>query len=120
MSYVAKNLDNLARGDDWALKFTITDSTNTPIDITGNTYWMTLKENRDDPDPGVAQANVVAIAPDSINGIVFITFDSANTYSIEPGNYFYDLQEVDLIGNVYTLLLGRVKIVKDITRNTTL
>ena len=119
MSFVYKNLEAFARGDDWTVRFSFTDENNNPIDITGNTYWMTLKVNKDDPDPGVAQVAFVASGANALAGIIFMSFESAVTNTLTPGTYHYDLQEVDSVDNVYTLLIGKVKVVKDITRSTT-
>jgi len=98
----------------------MTDENDNPIDINGYTYWMTLKTNANDPDPGIAQVNQVASGTDATNGIVTLAFEASVTDNITPGTYNYDLQEVDDLGNVYTLLIGKVKVVKDITRSTIL
>ena len=45
MAYTQKNLSSFARGDTWTLKFTIKDSDGNAVDITGNSYWMTLKSS---------------------------------------------------------------------------
>jgi len=118
MAYKQLNLKPFARGDDWTIKYTMTDESGTPIDITGNTYWVTLKANRTDSDPGAAQVSVVASGTNATNGIVIVAISSTVTATITPGTYFYDLQEVDTLGNVYTLLLGRVKVERDITIST--
>ena len=76
MSYTARDLSNLVRGDDWTIKLVV-NSSGSALNITGYTYWFTLKSNVDDVDPG-------------------------------------DLQGA---GNVQTLLIGKVKVVKDITRS---
>ena len=118
MAFKQQNLQSFARGDDWAVQYTILDENDVPIDISGNVYWVTLKENRTDADPGAAQVNITASGADALNGIITVAFDSAVTATLTPGTYFYDLQEVDQIGNVYTLLIGRVKVARDITIST--
>ena len=40
------------------------------------------------------------------------------TEALSPGTYNYDLQEVDSSSNITTLLIGKVKVVRDITRTT--
>lgn len=119
MSFKSLNLQSFARGDDWAVQYTMLDAdTGLPIDITGNVYWLTLKENKTDADPGVAQVSVQASGQDASNGIITVAVEAAVTSNLTPGTYYYDLQEVDQIGNVYTLLIGRVKVVTDITIST--
>jgi hypothetical protein len=118
MAFKSLNLRSFARGDDWTVQYTFKDTEGNPIDITGNTYWVTLKTAKDDADQGAAQVNITASGPDAINGIVIVAFDSSITTNLTPGTYYYDLQEVDLSGNVYTILLGKVRVVSDITRST--
>ena len=121
MSYTQRDLSPLVRGDDWSIKLTLT-SGGSALDITGYTFWFTLKDNIDEVDPGDLQ---VSITPDitgspslASQGIVFITATSTQTNSITPKTYNYDVQQVDGSGNVQTLLIGKVKVVKDVTRST--
>jgi len=109
------DLCDLVRGDDWTIKMIIKDEDNVPIDVTNNLYWFTVKQNKDDLDPGLAQTYVTADGENSTNGVVFIRMQDTITRSIEPGRYYYDIQEIDGLGNVFTLLLGRVRVVQDIT-----
>ena len=121
MSFRTKDLTSFARGDTWTLKFTITDTNSQPIDITGLTFWLTLKQNADDPDPGDAQVSTVAGSPDSNQGIVYVTFPASVTNGLAVGTYNYDLQQVDSSvspAQINTLLIGKVKVAKDITRTT--
>jgi hypothetical protein len=117
MSYTAKDLDPLVRGDDWSLKLNITSS-NSPVDITGYTYTWTLKDNVDDPDPGALQVTLVASGSSAAIGEVILSATAAVTTNITPQTYTYDVQQVNTTGVVQTLLLGKVKVVKDITRTT--
>jgi len=119
MALTRRDLSEFARGDDWTIKFTLRDSQNQVLDITGYSYWMTLKSNADDADPGDAQIGPVSAgSPDAVNGIIYMTFPKAQTDTLVPGTYNYDLQQVDGSGNVHTILLGKVKVAKDITRST--
>lgn len=118
MSFKQHTLCDLVRGDDWAIQLTIKDENDAVIDITNNVYWMTLKTDKTDADPGVIQTSVTATGANATNGIIVITFTDTATAAVSPGRYYYDVQEVDTGGNVYTLLLGRVKVVADITLAT--
>lgn len=119
MSFTAKDLQPLVRGDDWNLKLTLTSESN-PVDITGYGYYFTLKENIDNIDADAAlQISITAALPDSALGIVTISATNAETNNlIANKTYFYDIQQTDTGGNVQTLLIGKVKIVKDVTRTT--
>lgn len=117
MSYTAKDLDPLVRGDDWTIKLTIT-SGNSPVDITGYTYYMTLKSDIDAADPGDIQVTASSTGSDATSGILYINFTNVQTDSLTPQNYYYDIQQKDDTGAIQTLFIGKVKVVKDITRTT--
>lgn len=119
MAFTRRDLNEFARGDDWTVKFTLTDAQGAILDITGYSYWMTLKASAADADPGNAQIGPIAAgSPDAVNGIIYMTFPRATTDTLTPGSYHYDLQQVDDQGNVQTLLLGKVQVARDITRST--
>lgn len=115
MSYTARDLDPLVRGDDWSLKLNITSS-GSPVDITGYTYTWTLKDNVDDADPGALQVTTTPSGSAAALGQVILTASAATTTNIIPQTYTYDVQQVNTTGVVQTLLIGKVKVVKDITR----
>ena len=118
MAFTAKDLDPLVRGDDWSLKLTITSSGNA-VDINGYTYYWTLKENVDDSDSAAAvQVTISPTGASASAGEVTLTASAATTTQITPQTYNYDVQQVNDSGVVQTLLLGKVKVVKDITRTT--
>lgn len=120
MGFQRKDLNPFARGDDWTLKFTITDANDAPINITGYTFWFTMKLDPDAADPGDAQVTATSGSPDAANGILYVTVPKAITNSLVPGTYSYDLQQKDTLNNIETLLLGKVKVAKDITRTFTI
>jgi hypothetical protein len=115
VAFQTQTLAPFARGDDWTVKFVIKDKNGLPIDVTGYTFWMTLKADPDAQDPGDAQRSITPVDQDAAAGIIYITFSAAMTEQLVPANYYYDLQQIDLSGNVTTLLLGRVRVVRDIT-----
>jgi hypothetical protein len=118
MSYTAKDLSPLVRGDDWSIKLTITENS-APVVITGYTYWLTLKTDIDSSDPGQLQISTVATSPNSASGIVYLNVPHAST-NITPQTYNYDVQQVDTSSPtiIKTILLGKVKVVKDVTRTS--
>ena len=120
MSFTARDLAPLVRGDDWTIKLTVSDS-GSPLDITGYTYWFTLKDNIDDADPGALQVSVtpsvVGSPTEASQGIVYITANKTATDTVTPATYNYDVQQIDNSGKVQTLLIGKVKVVKDVTRS---
>ena len=83
MSYTQRDLSPLVRGDDWTLKLVLT-SDGSVLDITGYTFWFTLKENVDDADPGALQ---VTATPDTSGnpteasqGIIYIKASKTEHY----------------------------------------
>ena len=121
MSYTSRDLSPLVRGDDWTIKLLLT-SDGSALNITGNTYWLTLKENIDDADPAALQVTAtpdVSTSPtEASQGIIYIKASRTVTNTLAAKTYNYDVQQVDSSGNVQTLLIGKVKVVKDITRST--
>jgi hypothetical protein len=121
MSYIQKDLPNQVRGDTWIFKFYIQTSAGAPENITGYDYWFTLKTSPDDTD----QNAVIQVGPavmgviDAVAGLVTITVTPDITEDVIPGSYFYDLQEINASNKVSTLLLGKVKVVKDVTLAST-
>ena len=118
MSYTARDLNPLVRGDDWSIKLTITENS-AVVNITGYTYKFTLKSDIDSADPGQLQITTVATSPDSNTGIVYINAPHTST-NITPQTYNYDIQQVDTSSPtvVKTILLGKVKVVRDVTRTS--
>lgn len=117
MAFTQKDLSSFVRGDDWAIKLTVT-SNNNILNITGYTYWLTLKVNMDDLDANAAlQVQIVPESADAVQGVVIIKAPAAQTSLLEPISYFYDIQQVDTNGEVQTLMIGKVKVIKDVTRS---
>jgi hypothetical protein len=118
-TFLSMELPAFPRGDDWINTFYIKDDLGQPVDITGYTYWMTLKSDPNDPDPGAGQQVIFPTAPDSQEGILTIAFSPEITNELGPGTYNFDIQQMDTAGLVKTLVIGRVRVVVDITRTTT-
>ena len=118
MSYIQQDLTPQARGDTWNLRFIIQDVSSTPIDITGNQYWITLKSSVDllDEQAELQIGPIVAAVPDSTSGILSIVIPGGATNALEPKTYNYDVQEVTSTGTVSTLLIGKIRVKADITR----
>ena len=118
MSYKALDLPDQVRGDTWKFSFLIKDTNNAAIDITGLQYWFTVKEKLNDTNDANAAIQVgpfIADPVDALSGKLDLIVSPAQTEGLKTQTYYYDLQEVDATSNVSTLLLGRVKVVKDVT-----
>jgi hypothetical protein len=117
MSYTSKDLSPLVRGDDWTIKLVIT-SNGAPVNITGYSFWFTLKVDIDSADPGNLQVTASSTGSNATSGILYINVNRTLTANLVPQTYNYDVQQIDTGNKVQTLLIGKVKVVKDITRST--
>jgi hypothetical protein len=112
MAFTAYNFPNQVRGDTWLFEITIRDENNVNLDVSTNVYYLTLKSNIDQPDEQAA----LQLGPitGGANGVVTVQATPAQT-NIDVGTYNYDFQEVTSDDKINTLLIGKVKVVKDVT-----
>ncbi len=94
--------------------FTLVGNTETPIDITGDTFLMDLKISR---DPGAATILTFELGAGLTiqNTNELVISKSAVEMTIEARNYVYDLQRTQSNGVVSTEMTGTFKVVSDIT-----
>lgn len=77
--------------------------TREPIDITGYTFTLTVKKNKKSSEISYQYVKVAEEEDGSRNGQVPIVIDTNN---LEPGEYYYDITFVDLIGSITTFMIG--------------
>ena len=112
-----QDLNDFVRGDTWTQKLTLLNEGN-PVDITGDEFWITLKLNPEAADlDSDAQQQLAASGDDASNGIVYLTLEAADTENLLPSRYYYDIQR-KTSNKVQTLVYGRVRVIRDITRDT--
>ena len=104
--------------DDISLLLVRQDGDGAAVDITGYTYFFTMKTLRDDTDADALIQKVVTAHTDPTNGKTTISIDAADTASIAPGAYFYDIQEKDTSGNIMTWTSDTFQLEQDITVTT--
>jgi hypothetical protein len=109
----AQDLNDFVRGDTWTQKVTIMNE-GTPVDITGDEFWLTMKLNPESDYPD-AQRQVTAGGADALAGIVYLTIDAVDTTQLTPSRYYFDIQR-KTSNKIQTLLYGRVRVIRDITR----
>lgn len=95
--------------------FSLTDSAGDAIDITGYTFYFTIKENKSDTYANALLAKTYTNTVDPETGIITITLTASDT-NITPGDYFYDI-EYKVATEVFTLQDGQVTILQDISDN---
>jgi hypothetical protein len=112
------------RGDTKDISIRLRDSSGNNLDVTGYTALMTLNTVKD-PNPETSPERGVQIfqtsgAPNSpgTDGVIRFDFNSfGGSPYVSPGNYFYDVQITDVAGEIFTPLIGKFKVVQDITKN---
>ena len=79
------------RGDDLSFNLVFTDEDESPIDITSWTVFLTIKNNKNDPDAkAVLQKDFTDFSSPAL-GIAPIIVSNTETNNF-VGGYFYDLQ----------------------------
>jgi hypothetical protein len=113
-----KSLD-VVRGDDKYYIINITDGAGLPIDITGWTVFLTIKEDTAVPDEEAIISKTITDHMDPTNGKSKIHL--ANTETNHVGTYYYDIQIKKPSGGVddiFTVLSGEIEFKQDVTQRT--
>ncbi len=119
---VKKNLTKAIIGDNLSIPLRFQEDGN-PIDITGRTFYLTLKLNPA-VDDSEADAQFMVVAPAtqaSIDGEVILSLSAAQTESLLATSYNYDVQMITPIpgsdDEVKTIVYGRITFIQQITRS---
>lgn len=104
-------------GDDEAFVITRKDADGNLKDITGWTFWMTVKKTSAVPDSEAAVQKKVTSHTDPTNGETEITLTAADTADLS-GSYQYDMQYKTSGGDVKTFMIGTIHVDDDITEDT--
>lgn len=102
----------MVRGDTLALGINITDEEGQPLNV--DSAYFSCKKNYD--EPYVFQKALNDGITKSSDGNYVVRVAPADTASLDAGLYFYDLQ-VGKDGDVFTLLIGSLNIMHDVTTN---
>lgn len=113
------NLPPLVRGDTVPIEINITDVNGSPVNITGDLIFFTLKTDRTQSDAQAALTLkfTVPTGPYAVAGNVVITLKSTDTAALAAGKYYYDIQWVKA-GTppiVKTIFMGTVVVLLDST-----
>lgn len=112
MAAPAKQDLTFTRGDTETIQVTMTTDDGTPIDITGRTYASQLRTT---PDIAAISATASCTITDAANGVMTVIFTPAQTSPLDPGYYYWDLQE-NASGTITTVMSGTVTVLADVTR----
>lgn len=105
----------IIRGDDYSHVVTLatrSGNTVTPINITGRTYTAQLRKAKSQVSP---DATFTCLVTNAAGGEVTVTMAHAITAALDPGCYFWDLQQ-NAGGILNTILAGKADVVTDSTR----
>jgi len=105
------------RGDDLAIQLTFQDTNKAPINITGWTIFMTIKNTKDDSDEDALVEFTSSTIPDPALGIFWIRISNTETVQL-TGSYWYDIQVKKLDGTIQTVTGGNINFERDVTRRT--
>ena len=108
----------LIRGDSRDIGVTFKDKDGTPINLTGGAVFFTVSRNQNpqNDDDALILKNVSSHAdPESGRTVIKLTPEDTD---IKPGSFWYDVQLVDVEGNVLSKEKAQITVVSDITRRT--
>lgn len=104
------------QGSVWSVVLVYTDSNNTPVNLTGYTAAMQLRQNynSETADLTLTTANG-GISIVGATGTITITATAVQTGALDPGFYVYDL-ELTSGSNVSRLIQGQLTVAEQVTR----
>jgi hypothetical protein len=105
---------NAVRGDTFTLPIQIKNN-GIPMDISGWTFFFTMKNKINDSDANAVLKRDIVIHVDANQGRTQLVLSATDTANF-VGSYVYDFQFRDINGNVGTFLLGTMNFVKDVSR----
>lgn len=104
------------QGSDWYLTLQYKDSTGTPINLTGYTAAMQLREYYGSTDAELTLTSSSGITITAATGTLAIHATAVQTAAIPAGKYVYDL-EIKSASNIVTRLVqGQIIVSAEATR----
>lgn len=113
--------------DDRTLSVSVNTDAGAPVDLTDAKMWFTVKQRSTDPDDqaliqkrtanaGGSDAQVKVITPATGKAEIYIV--PADTLSMNPGTYIYDIQVTLASGKTYTITRDKITFKEDVTKAT--
>ncbi len=84
-------------------------------DITGWTFYFTVKLNMLDTDANTKISKDITIHEDAIHGKTIIELSTSDT-DLDTGSYYYDIKYKDDEANVGIMISGRITIAEPVTQ----
>jgi len=112
------NISDFYRGDTLKYNLVITDKDSNPVDLTGSTIWLTMKSDPSVDDTSAEIQQSVSTHTDASNGKTTVVVPNTTTDTLTPSStLYYDFQWVTPSDEVTTIMSGKVKVLRDITRS---
>ena len=106
----------LVRGDTFNIGVTVTSGV-IPKNISGCTIYLTVKLNITDTDAEAVIRKDITSHTSPATGKSIIPVTSTDTSDL-TGDYYYDIQYKDTGSNIYTLTMGTLTFIADVTLRT--
>jgi hypothetical protein len=87
-----------------------------PVDLTGYTARMQVRETHLSPDTLISLSNGSGITLGGVAGTINILISSQNTQGFKPVSHVYDLELVSANGSVTRILEGKFNVTPEVTR----
>ena len=118
------NLKPLRQGDSKSYGITITDELLVAIDITGDKFYFTIKDDSDREDvDALLQVSVTApVGADATAGKVTLVVTSADSAAVKVGAHDYDIiwvRATSSPGDVVTIQIGQIPVKRRVTHAVT-
>jgi hypothetical protein len=111
---------SLTRGDSTTYTCTFKNSAGAPYCIKNWAVFFTIKQNYDLPDSDAVCQKIVTTFADTTagtSGVATISLTYADTATIEPGEYDFDIFVKTNTGLGYTVMKGKIDIEYDVTKS---
>ena len=110
----------IVQGETWELNLlwsTTTDGTTaTPVNITGYTARMMIRQGYESSTPLISLTDTAGIALGGSAGTIKATLTSTQTAGLTAGKCVYDLELVSPAGVVTNIARGTLTIIRNVTR----
>lgn len=116
MAYAATILLEAVQGDTYLQNFIYKDDTQTPVDMTGWTAKMQIKQCAADEDPVLELTTENGRITLGNAGQINLAISAISTQDLPLGSFFYDFRRIDNSGNVRKLFEGSFLISRAITQ----
>jgi hypothetical protein len=110
---MSDNAFELIKGDDMSIQVSITDDNGAAVNLEGYKVFFTAKQNLNDPDSAAVLSKEVETGDDE--GTVDINFTAAETDSLKPRSYWWDIQ-LEKDGVISSTKRQLFRVVADVTR----